>query len=372
MEPVLATASINHLGDRLLHALDEGNTGENLLFSPCSLAVALVLAYNGAAGETREELARALGLEGHSPVAINQAFLSLIQGVREQPDRNVELTLASSIWADSGGRFTEAFVQAARECCEADAYAVPFSDPATVGKINGWVSEKTQRKIDAMVQASDLASGAGCVLLNAVYFRGRWAIRFDPSATSRSSFTLSYGQRSEVLMMRQAANLPYLETEQFQAVGLPYKGQEQSMYVFCPREGAHVDPSGWDIWIPQLAVVPIELTLPRFTVECASELVPTLAALGLDVALRPGADFSPMGLTDQYIQAVRHRARLEVDEEGTEAAAATVVLLGRSLRRPPSMVVDRPFYVLIQDSRTGALLFLGHIRDPRQGVEGPR
>lgn len=354
---------INRLGYRLLDELEAEPPPRNLFLSPCSLAFCVAMASNGAAGRTREELVAALGAEGIDEQRLNGRFRDLRIEV-EHPGHQLEVDLANAVWGPPGTSFDAAFLQRVREFYAAEARTLDMAGPAAAELVNRWVSERTKGRIARLVSPDDLAAGPGCILSNAIYFKGPWAARFDPGDSRTGPFTPPDGRRKEVQMMTRSGPYPYLETDEVQAVSLDYLGGNLSMYVVLPGEGTAPPPSRLEAWLPQLQRAQVALTLPRFSVTCELDLLRPLADLGLGGAFQPGADFSRMGLTGSSISAVRHTARLDVSEEGTEAAASTAVVIGRSLPRTRTMVVDRPFLLAIVDRRSGLLLFLGRITEP--------
>jgi serpin B len=357
------TEGINRLGYQLLGELEAEPPPRNLFLSPCSLAFCVAMASNGAAGGTREALVAVLGAEGIDEQQLNDRFRDLrIQ--MEQPGKQLEVDLANAVWGSSGTSFDAAFLQRIREFYAAEARTLEVAGPAAAELVNRWVSERTKGRITRLVRPEDLTAGPSCILSNAIYFKGPWAAQFDPGDSRTGSFTLPDGQRKDVQMMTRSGPCPYLETDEVQVVSLDYLGGNLSMYIVLPGEGTAPPPSRLEAWLPQLQRTQVALTLPRFSVTCELDLQRPLAQLGLGGVFQPGADFSRMGLTGSFITAVRHTARLDISEEGTEAAASTAVAIGRSLPRSRTMVVDRPFLLTIVDRRSGLLLFLGRITEP--------
>jgi serpin B len=355
--------AVNRLGYRLLDELEAEPSPRNPFLSPCSLAFGVAMASNGAAGSTREELAGALGAEGLDEQELNRRFRDLRVEV-EQPGHQLEVDLANAVWGPPGASFDAAFPQRVQEFYAAEVRILNVAGPAAAEVVNRWVSERTKGRIARLVSPDDLAAGPGCILSNAIYFKGLWAARFDPAASRTGPFTLPDGRRKDVQMMTRSGPYPYLETDELQAVCLDYMGGNLSMYVVLPGEGTALPPSRLEAALPQLQRAQVALTMPRFSARCELDLVRPLAELGLGGAFQPGADFSRMGLTGSFISALRHTACLDVSEEGTEAAASTAVVIGRSLPRTKTMVVDRPFLLAIVDRRSGLLLFLGRINEP--------
>jgi serine protease inhibitor len=362
--------AFSEFGFRLLAETVRREPSRNVILSPVSVAFALMMLYNGAGGKTREAIAATLGLQGMSVEDANRSSAALRVDL-EAEGSGIELTIASALWANTGLVFAPDFVDRITRLYAATAQSLDFADPATVRVINAWVSQKTHGKIDALLTGADLAPPAECVLTNAVYFKGNWSAPFDPGSTRDRPFTLPDGRRKTVPMMSRTGRYGYLETDGFQAVSLPYGEGRVSMHVYLPAATsslrAFLDGLGagpWDDWSSQLQPTRLELALPRASLTCEAEMREPLAALGMGIAFQPEADFAPMGLNGRSIASVKHKTRTEVNEEGTEAAAATAVVMTRSLMEVASMVIDRPFFYAIRDNTSGVLLFMGVVLDP--------
>jgi serpin B len=362
-DPDTAVSSINQLGLQLLEKLQEGQAVRNLIFSPCSLAFCLAIAYNGAAGQTRDALAKVLGVIGSSEADVNRRFRALRTAI-EQPGPQLELVLASAVWGVRPLVFSPEFLQRIQQFYAAEARTLDAAGPAAAEAINRWVRSRTNGKLATLVTPDDLLSEIRCILTNAIHFKGFWSAPFDPQATRDRPFALPDGRTREVAMMCRSGRYPYLETQAFQAIDLAYTGGRLSMYVFLPREGASMDMASWVTWLPQFRTAYVELALPRFSVTYALDVAGSLGDLGLNVLFQPGADFSRMGLAGSFISGIKHKAHIEVSEAGTEASASSAVLMGRSLTPVTSMTVDRPFFLVIHDRRRSVLLFIGRIVEP--------
>jgi serpin B len=362
-DPDTAASSVNQLGLQLLEKLQEDQAVQNLILSPCSLAFCLAIAYNGAAGETRDALAKVLGVIGSSEADMNRRFRTLRTAI-EPPGPQLELVLASAVWGIQPLVFPPDFLQRIQKFYAAEAQTFDSAGPAAAEAINRWVHSKTNGKLATLVTPDDLSSEIRCILTNAIHFKGLWSVPFDPQATRDRPFTLPNGRTREVAMMCRSGRYPYLETQAFQAIDLAYAGGRLSMYVFLPREGASLDMTSWGTWLAQFRTAYVELALPRLSVTCALDVAGSLGKLGLNVLFQPGADFPRMGLADSFISGIKHKAHIEVSEAGTEASASSAVLMGRSLMPVTSMTVDRPFFLAIYDRRRSVLLFIGKIVEP--------
>jgi serine protease inhibitor len=356
----VTTQGTNRLAVRLLAQLG-ADPWPNLLLSPCSLAFCLAVLLNGAAGDTRTALVTALGLEQFAEEEVNLRFQDLrVQVLQIGP--HVAVDLATAVWAPPGAALNEEFLQRVRQAFAAEVRALEAVGPAGAEMVNRWASSRTSGRITELVGPGALTAGSACVLTDVIYFRGTWAVPFDPERTGTALFTLPNGQRRNVPMMTRSGRYPYLATEEFQAVALDYADGRLCMVVLLPSKTTEPITSVWDQLTARMDQTDLDLTMPRFSVTCELDLVPPLAGLGLASAFEPSADFSRMGLPGAYIQAWRHTARIDVDEKGTEAAAGTAVIMGRSLRA--SMVVDHPFYLAVFDNRSGLCLFLGRVTAP--------
>ncbi len=367
----VASANMD-FGFRLLTQLNKATPNSNIFFSPFSISDCLTMVLNGAGGTTQSDMASALGLKDMTLAQINQANGRLLPSL-ENPDPKVETSVANALWANTGTTFDATFQKQCATFYDARTDTLDFSSPAAADTINGWVKDNTHGKIDKLVSPADLA-GSSAVLTNAVYFHGQWTHAFEKSDTENGPFTLAQGGSKTVPLMSRTGNYSYLETPEFQAISLPYGSGRMSMDVFLPKPGR--DLSGvvnglnektWDGWIRERKPTEMTIIMPRFKADYAATLNAPLTALGMGSAFSSGADFTPMGLSGSVISQVIHKAIIEVDEEGTVAAAATGVMVTASAEMPPKTVmrVDHPFFLAIRDNITGTLLFAGAIRDPK-------
>jgi serpin B len=360
---------------KLLQEILKQDAGKNVFISPASIAIALAMTYNGASGETQKAMAQALELNGMSIDEVNQAYASLKQSL-ENADPKVTLNIANSLWLREGASLKDDFLQRNRTYFGADVTERNFADPATVAVINGWVKEKTHGKIEAIID--QISPQMVLFLINAIYFKGSWTTEFDKAKTSDQPFTLLDNSQKSVPLMTQSGKFQYYSGGDFQMVSLPYGDGRLSMLVLLPAESSSLTQleqkltaTNWQQWLGQLHEAEGTLKLPRFKLEYEKQLNQTLKALGMGVAFDPqAADFSALysGPDNLFISDVRHKTFVEVNEEGTEAAAVTSVgAETTSMREQPEpfeMIVNRPFMVAIRDSATGTLLFMGAIVQP--------
>lgn len=352
----------------------EGDT--NVFISPLSVAMALGMTLNGADGTTELAMLETLELQGLSREAVNQSYRSLIDLLRNL-DPNVEFLLANSIWHAQGRTPAQEFLDINRDYFDAEVSALNFSDPTAAETINDWVYSNTNGKIEEIVEGN-IPAGVIMYLINAVYFKGDWTYQFERSRTVESEFSLVDGSSTTVDMMSHESAI---EVRAYSGDGLfvaelPYGGDAYRMTILLPDAageiGSLVDrltESNWDAWLGELNSRELAITLPRFTLEFELALNDALKALGMEVAFSAGgADFTRMypggGV---WIDTVLHKTFVEVNEEGTEAAAVTSVSMRETAAGPESFRVDRPFLFLIRERFSGTILFMGKVMDPNAG-----
>ena len=357
----------NTFGFNVFHWLVERNSDENIFISPTSLEIALSMTYNGAGGKTQETMAKVLEIQGMSLNEVNQANAMLMQRLGNL-DQDILLDMANSLWAREGEKFKLDFLKRNEEFYGADLRHLDFDDPKAPSVINDWVKEKTQGKIEEIEH--EILSGVILYLINAVYFKGRWTVMFDEKYTGERDFTLLDGSKKKVaMMMTESRRFKYLAGKSFDAVGLPYGAGKMSMYIFVPHRGSslkefceELTAGNWDNWMSQFQQPGLTVVMPRFKLEYDVKISDALIALGMGIAFEPdAADFSGMCSGRIWIDEVKQKTYLEVNEEGTEAAAATSVKMKKGGR---PMHVDRPFFFAIRDNETGAMLFMGSVVEP--------
>jgi len=347
----------------------------NIFISPLSVSVALGMAYNGAAGQTREEIQEVIELAGLSVAEVNQAYKSLIY-LLTHLDPKVIFEIANSVWYRQGLPVEEEFLSLNRDYFNAEVYEADFNNPATVDLINGWVDDKTHGKIDEIVK--ELDPMLMMILINAIYFKGDWTYQFDKDLTVDDRFRLIDGSLADCKMMVQADSFLYYENDRFKAIDLPYGDGQFSMTIFLPKLNdiatdadnliASMTEDNYRTWLGAMETREADVYLPKFTVEYEILLNKVLQALGMKKAFVSGAaDFSNIvKVIDLFISRVVHKTYVKVDEEGTEAAAVTAIFFETS-SMPPGRVemrVDRPFVFVIREHKSETILFTGRIVDP--------
>ena len=354
--------------------------GGNLFFSPFSISTALGMTYAGARGNTEAQMAKVLHFDLPQE-KLHPAFKSLLDGLRaRQKVGGYELSVANALWGQQGDSWLKAFLDVTRGNYGAGLQEVDFAGDTEAARqaINDWVEKETREKIKDLLLKGDVGRETALVLTNAIYFKGEWASQFRKYWTRPGPFTLSDGSKVEVPMMHQSGEFPYMETEDLQVLELPYVKGHLSMIVLLPRKvdglgalEASLTADKLEGWLGELHKEEVSVILPKFQMTSRFELSEVLKALGMtDAFSLPPADFSGMGGSkDLDISKVIHKAFVDVNEEGTEAAAATHVVLARE--GPPVRPVraDHPFLFLIRDNASGSILFMGRVTDPTGAAE---
>ncbi|MBC1219981.1 serpin family protein [Nostoc sp. UCD121] len=367
--------SSNKFGFKLFSEVLKDDKGENNVFiSPSSVAIALAMTYNGASGSTQQAMAKTLELQGMNLPEINSSYAAALKQLLENPDAKVQLSIANSLWANQDVSFAPDFLKRTQDFYQAKISNLNFKDAAASNIINNWVKENTKGKINKIVET--IEPNQVLFLINAIYFKGNWSNEFDKSQTAQYPFYITSGKRKQHPMMSQEGDYRYYESEQFQAVSLPYgKDGKISFYIFLPKQNSNLKAfyqnlniENWEKWMTQFNKQKGFIRLPRFKTEYDITLNDALKNLGMEEAFSNKANFSGMG-KNFAISQVKHKTFVEVNEEGTEAAAATSVgIVATSLRDEPEpfrMIVDRPFFCAIRDNQTGNVLFMGSIIEPQ-------
>jgi len=363
----------------------------NLFFSPYSISTALAMTYAGARGPTEAQMARVL----HFPTSPNKetapptaweamrfhtTYGRLIKQFNSRGQKHTyELVVANALWGQKGYEFLTGFAELINDKYGGELNAVDFvTDPETARQtINAWVGKKTKDKIKDLIARGVLDQMTRLVLTNAIYFKGTWARQFNKDKTKESPFTLVGGQKVDVEMMNQTALFGYMETEDFQGLEMLYADGDLSMIIFLPKRidgladfEKTLTAERLSRWLARFSKREVIVSIPKFKMTSQFSLSSVLKSMGMTTAFVPGvADFSGMnGKRDLFISAVIHKAYVEVNEEGTEAAAATAVTMKITIAEPLPMPVfraDHPFLFLIRDNRSGSILFIGRVANPK-------
>ncbi len=363
----------NRLGFDLLSELAKKSPGENVFLSPYSIHTALSMAWSGARGGTADAMAKTMHIAGSQTQEVMTSCLALKAGLASA-DTMVRFDIANSLWSRQGLPLRPKFKAGVGKYFDGKAEELDFRNPQALKTINGWVKEKTNGKIDKILER--IPPDAALYLINAIYFKGKWQRQFDQALTREQDFFLPGGGSKKLPFMRQDGEYQYLRGENFQAVRLPYGSGRFAMYLFLPdkREGLgellkNVNADRWNSWLSGFAKAKGHVELPRFKADYFRDLVPSLDKLGMGPAFGQAADFSGMAPAGLTIDEVLHKTVVEVNEEGTEAAAVTSIGVKFTSVRPETipfeMIVDHPFLMAIVDQETGSILFLGAIYEPK-------
>jgi serpin B len=341
---------------------------DNLFYSPLSASMVLGMLLNGADGRTYDQIRDVLAFQSLSQEQINQGYSDLMELLRNL-DPSVTIELGNSVWTRLGFPVQPDFMSRVRTSFDAEAHDVDFADPGTLPRINRWASDATHGRIEEIF--SELPPNVVMVLLNAIYFKANWVARFDRARTERAPFTRPDGSTVTADLMYLDGDVSGLQGDTFTMVELPYGGSAFSMVAALPAPGVSVktmlqglDAQGWDSRMSALSAGHAIVRLPRFELEWERKLNEPLQALGMTDAFDGGrANFTrltPGG--GVWLDLVKQKSYVKVDEEGTEAAAVTGAVVVESA--PAEVRMDRPFLFVIRERLTGAILFLGIVNDP--------
>lgn len=362
----------NVFGLELFRRMSSAESDSNLFISPLSVSMALGMALNGANGATRDSMAQVLALNGLTEEQINASYRSLID-LLGSLDPKVTFRIANSVWSRKDLAIQPAFSDALNHYFSAQVTPLDFSSPQASSTINQWVSDATSGRIPSIVPER-VPDEMVMYLINAIYFKGTWTVPFDKDLTGNRSFTLASGEVKQVPMMRSAEQeMLTASDDRFQMIDLPYGDGSYSMTVLLPRPEHSVkelisglDQSTWNEWIGRLHSSEAMLVMPKFTLAYEASLNEILKGMGMSNAFKVGiADFSRISGApgDLFISEVKHKTFVEVNEEGTEAAAVTSVGIGTTAA-PLPIEVNRPFLFAIREHHSGTILFIGTIFDP--------
>jgi len=354
---------------------------DNLFFSPYSISLALAMTYAGARGETAQQMADTLHFilsQDRLHPAFNSLDIELSQrgeGAKGKDGEGFRLNIVNAIWGQEGYKFLSEFLDVLAENYGAGLRPLDFANAPEESRItiNNWVSDQTEGRIEDLIPQGLIDVLTRLVLTNAIYFNAAWQHSFNEDMTEDGPFCLLDGGEVTLPMMKQTESFSYAEGDGYQAIELPYDGRELSMVILLPGTGQFeafedsLDAQRVDAILKDVEPRRVALTMPRFEFESSFSLKEALAAMGMPVAFSGGADFSGMtGNRDLFIADVVHKAFVSVDEAGTEAAAATAVVMKLTALpgTPVEVTLDRPFVFLIHDIETGAILFVGRMVAP--------
>ena len=375
---------MNDFAVNLLQQINE-NPDENLIFSPYSISLALAMAYGGAGGKTAEEMAQVLNFnqpqeELHKQLNSLDQSLYVIPEHLKDKEGSFQLNVANSLWGQSGYPFRQSYFDLLAQYYGAGLQVVDFvnnSDQAR-GKINDWVSDETEGKIKDLIPPEGINSLTRLVLANAIYFNAAWLNQFSKQETSPDDFYLNADNKQTAQMMQIKNNFDYKRDAEIQLVDIPYLNDRFSMVLLMPLEKdlstliSELDNNQINSWLQDLSSREVILRMPKFKFETSFSVNQALQELGIKTAFSPTeADFSGMYQTDGeplYISEVIHKAFVDVDEEGTEAAAVTAIVMRAAVAQPDNepllLEFNHPFLFLIRDRQSGLILFIGKVTNP--------
>lgn len=361
----------------------------NLFFSPYSISTALAMTYAGARGQTEAQMAKTLNFptvpggtmtaqDILSKMHFHLAFGKIIKDLNERGAKDkYELKIANALWGQKNYGFLEEFLRLIKTNYDGQLNEVDFIKATETARqtINIWVERKTKNKIKNLIPKGTLDSMTRLVLTNAIYFKGNWERQFEKEKTKQAPFTLADGQKVDIEMMNQTARFDYMEAEGFQILELPYVDDELSMIILLPKEFDGLDEfekmltvENLHEWLGKMLNRKVIVSIPKFEMTSQFSLANVLKSMGITDAFSENADFSGMnGKKDLSISAVIHKAYVEVNEEGTEAAAATGVTMKLTSVLPdltPVFKADHPFLFIIRDKNSDSILFIGRIMNP--------
>jgi len=364
----------------LLKFLTNGSTSENLFYSPESILIALAMTSSGAKGKTAEEIVKVLHLSSVPTPELNNNMKKFLSVLNAASDDNNKLLTANKLFIEKSFEVLESFKEGTREFYQAEVALVDYKAHAEKarGKINQWVEEKTNDKIKDLIPAGMLSADTKLTLVNAIYFKGLWLEQFHKGRTHPASFFVSENEEIEVPMMHQEADFKYSKSRELacQILEMPYIGSKMSMVIFLPEETHGLASMEKNLTNRSLQKslstlrtsrpTEVKVILPKFKLTQQFDLNDLLSKLGAKEMFIPfKADFSGIAAEPLCVSKVVHKAFVEVNEEGTEAAAATgVIAVLDCARMKPIFNANHPFLFLIRHNETGAILFLGHLVKP--------
>jgi len=364
----------NVFGIALLVKLMADQPQENIVISPFSLELALGMVYAGCTGTSADELSRVVGFsrQTSSPGALFPGMASY-----SSLPSTITLKIANSLWCDRSTKLRPAFEAKVKELFDPEIQSVDLETAGAMKAINDWVAKATENRITDLIQKPPKRP---LVLIDAVYFKGAWEHTFSTAQNFPAQFNRDNGGPCQVTMMKRSLSAPYLATDDFEAIKLPYAGGRLEMLLILPGQGIglgavmqKLSNGSWKQTMDQFTEAPGTISLPRFKATYRDSLVSPLTELGIKAAFEPSNDFAPMFEDSRkfFVSNIIQQTYLRVDENGSEAAAATEVqieasAIRRPINKPFNLVFDHPFLFAIMDDQSGQLLFAGVLRDPDQ------
>lgn len=368
------TGANNNFGFNLIKNLINKDKNKNMIISPLSVSTILSMTQNGADKETKEEMKNCIGLKNISDKDINSQYYGLLDYYNNL--KLVNLKVANSIWVNKQINLNNDFKNITNKYYGSQVSSEDFENKDTVNKINQWVNQATKGQINKIID--DISNDDTAVLINSLYFKGRWQDEFSTNNTKKEEFTLANGEKINVDNMEGRGYVNYLKEDNFQAISLPYYDGIE-MDLFLPNEGVKVDnfiqsltKENFDKWVSEFEGTDVVQQIPKFKMEYDTDLKDTLESLGMNEAFDSHkANFknlaTSVGENPMYIGKIKHKACVSVDEQGTEAAAVTAETMTGSIRpsvNPVNFKINRPFFFAIRDNKTGVVLFMGKVENP--------
>jgi serine protease inhibitor len=358
--------------DIFREVIENSEPAENIIISPLSISYALSMTLNGAHGATREAMLGALRVHGITPEEINTACKDLTEALINV-DKRVIMSIANSVWTEKDFNVKQAFIDILTEYYNAESRDFDITDPTVPDKVNEWIEDKTNGLIKDMLD--ELPDNSVMLLINAIYFKGKWKSQFEADETQDQPFYMNSGSSAQVPTMMQKSDFKVLDGDGFIMGEFPYGQGNFVMDIILPDERNGLSallPSITDDtfagWVDQLSEREVDLLLPRFKYDFRKGLVEILTDMGMGIAFTDGADFTNIAdFPPLLISDVLHQAFIETNEEGTEAAAATIVIVGTTSAGPTAFTfnANHPFIYIIREVTTGSIIFMGRVGDPR-------
>jgi len=366
--------SLNEFGFDIFKAIIADEPADkNVFISPTSISLALAMTYNGANGSTKDSMAYALRMDHLTPDQINLAYKELMAGLTSV-DEKVIMEIANSIWYRLGFEVEQGFLSINQEYYNAGITELDFDSPDAPDIINAWVAEQTNDKILTIL--NQIEPDQVMFLINAIYFKGTWTKEFNPDNTYEGGFRLSDGSYKTTDMMSMQEEIGYMENDLLQLAELDYGRGNYSMIILLPKEelsaedlAQELSNGNWENWLASVSTTEVKLSVPKFTFDYEKKLNDILSLMGMHIAFDPGeADFTGINSGGNlYIGFVKHKTFIEVNEEGTEAAAVTIVGMELTALEPSVvyMTVNTPFLFAIREKTTNAIVFIGKVAEPK-------
>ncbi len=354
------------------------NEDDNLVISPFSISTAMAMAYGGSDGETKNQMSKALCFDPDID-RFHKEFTGHVKKIEDMAGDDLDLNIANGMWAQYDYPFLKSYIETLEEYYGSVFHKVDFTgDREKIRKeINHWVEKKTNHKITELIRKGILIEDTRLVLVNAIYFLSNWLEEFDKELTHPGKFILEGNNRVEVQFMSKDTEFKYYEDEQAQVLEIPYSDESFSMLFFLPRENiaisdfeARFNAVMYEDYVSNLKQQKVKLLLPKFKMRFHTNLEQILIQMGMPLAFSDRADFSVMTDEDDLkIDRVIHQAFIEVDEKGTEAAAATAVTIIRKVSMPDDQIffkADRPFNFIIKENKSNTIVFMGRVMNPAE------